>query len=1190
MGIDVAEQLCQAVDTIVNERLKTVACDITLTCTIVDDSNKANGIYQVSNGSAKFIAYSQNTTYKNDDVVYVEVPNGNYDNDKIIVSKKPNDSDKPISYIRPFDKFVSITGNIVTGLDDQSFGLVANSTAKTAIPIWSYNLSEDDSYYKSIGSDIAGYTRLALQGSMMAWLKDLSAVTGSYGLLLEIQAIPEDENGLEKDETELETKYYNYRFDCSQMPGNPYQYDSFYEQQIVFDISEIYKIRTMQLSFYQKPGTFETIEGDLIPWEGLMPNLYVKDIYVSFGYDSEEFEDNQIVIYSLDSTQYIATEDPEEDNHKKIELRWVHRDDDGEIKVVNLNSGIDYELTWYRRVLGHRSDTVYSGVDWAQLSTQIVERGKAYYEIKDADWLSYNEIAAPASNPTGIPRNPDYNQTWLLPDITMAEERVKAIIIYNDQPYYSNVLSFTNRREVVSKPTVEAIQALSINCEDNTYGNYLIYNLGGSLIDNADSSKVREFKAYFKSADDDSDIATQLTEAQQIEWIIPITNTMIVLDDEFLGADYKDDEAGFRHIFRYGETDGSIYNQNSQRYKINSHYTQAYNKNTITCKVTKDKTVYTAVKELVFGPAGTSGTDYTFVLDFNNGATALTIGDETAITARARLYNYDGSEMAGLENEDIVWTWMNGDNDLMEAPIRQTKHNYAELKLKSSVTSIPVHNHCILKATLAYATKNGKFNLEAYLPIPIRSSKQYSFISGATTIRYNSLGYLEGYYQMPYAIYGEDTDTKAWEVFNGASWTLNDTSSDMAPTMSDNYVLKPKKSYAEDSRLKEICVTGYLNGQAVWIQPIYIYQNKYPSSIVNDWDGELKIDNDNNAILAAKVIAGKKESDNTFTGVLMGDWSDKNNDIESGLFGFDKGSSTFGFRTDGTAYIGTANSGRLEFDGNKSTLQSSLYAISKGGMGMDFDDGWIKMYAKDGFNSSSKYISIDTGASVTPFKIGNSFSVDWDGTITASDGNFYGSIDSEYIHAGGIDIDSILTADAAQFNSLSLEEPLYVGAVYFAKTTALTETVYKYFTRSSSSSSWRAATKEEYDAVTDSNLKKKQEAKKGGVTTVYSGYAGVIPTAAGSGVGIQNRDSSQATVLEGYGNNLRIGNNKVNGASSYDSIIIQGKQIENLIEDNGIYYIGQPSAIKIQGKSGTTTLTVSGIDPEDQTGIYARFA
>ena len=79
---------------------------------------------------------------------------------------------------------------------------------------------------------------------------------------------------------------------------------------------------------------------------------------------------------------------------------------------------------------------------------------------------------------------------------------------------------------------------------------------------------------------------------------------------------------------------------------------------------------------------------------------------------------------------------------------------------------------------------------------------------------------------------------------------------------------------------------------------------------------------------------------------MMGSWDGIDNaegvlKENTGIYGFQKGISTFGFRDDGTAFIGKPNAGRLEFDGNTSIIQSNLMATDIGGMKLDFDDGYI---------------------------------------------------------------------------------------------------------------------------------------------------------------------------------------------------------------------------------------------------------
>jgi hypothetical protein len=58
-GMTYDDIICQSIDTIITERLRSMNFDTTLTCTIEDDSKAEEGIYTVSDGSVKFTAYSR---------------------------------------------------------------------------------------------------------------------------------------------------------------------------------------------------------------------------------------------------------------------------------------------------------------------------------------------------------------------------------------------------------------------------------------------------------------------------------------------------------------------------------------------------------------------------------------------------------------------------------------------------------------------------------------------------------------------------------------------------------------------------------------------------------------------------------------------------------------------------------------------------------------------------------------------------------------------------------------------------------------------------------------------------------------------------------------------------------------------------------------------------------------------------
>lgn len=113
----------------------------------------------------------------------------------------------------------------------------------------------------------------------------------------------------------------------------------------------------------------------------------------------------------------------------------------------------------------------------------------------------------------------------------------------------------------------------------------------------------------------------------------------------------------------------------------------------------------------------------------------------------------------------------------------------------------------------------------------------------------------------------------------------------------------------------------YINGH--WVcQAIAFAHNVYASSLLNSWDGQLLIDKENNAVLAKMISAGTKDTRNRFTGVIMGDWADKGDaSIDPvGLYGFSHGTQTFGFKTDGTGFIGAAGHGQIKFDGTRALI------------------------------------------------------------------------------------------------------------------------------------------------------------------------------------------------------------------------------------------------------------------------------
>ena len=149
----------------------------------------------------------------------------------------------------------------------------------------------------------------------------------------------------------------------------------------------------------------------------------------------------------------------------------------------------------------------------------------------------------------------------------------------------------------------------------------------------------------------------------------------------------------------------------------------------------------------------------------------------------------------------------------------------------------------------------------------------------------------------------------------------------------------------------EACVGQGNNYQTMWIQPLIIRQNLYQSEILNQWNGKTVISEESNYIMSQAIGAGSKNADNQFSGVFMGKVGDKLDDTSAqhGLYGFHKGVQAFGFRENGTAFIGKPGSGRIDFNGIKGTITSKSYSIDETGVNpqpqrgayLDLDEGYL---------------------------------------------------------------------------------------------------------------------------------------------------------------------------------------------------------------------------------------------------------
>lgn len=901
---------------IANSSVDKVKFDSTIECTIIDATDKLIGKYKVKNESyAEFYAYSQITTYNKDDKVYVQIPKGDYNSTKFIVGKKTDkNEDKPYNFVNPFNTFIDLTGNFFVAKDNNKeiWSILANSNEKEIeiTPKGGITFTDEQQ----------GFTRLGLRADFRAWLETLGVVSGNYGLKLNIYGIKDDTaDNIKKIEESIKNNgevplIASIELDTNDMYGNPYNFEGYYSQEIVIDTSAVAKIYNIKIYLYQK-GNFKDSNNDLISYANdfnmsVPPNnIFVKDIYMGLGISADEIENEYVRLYSLDGSTYVIDDKGQIDS-KTIRLKWVHFDEDGNrVQIIEHKKDDTFEVRWYIYEFGAPSADEYSGVYWTAIEDN---KNNFFYQLK------------PRSNKN--------------------QEQVKVIILYNGKVYRSNIITFNNEKQVPNDATIDSLNALSIYCEDQTNGNYLIYNQANYLMNRSDGKISRKLTLHFDSKTyaitngiigKNQNGESKLVEAQRVIWQIPIKNTMLNfgIKDDGTDATYKEIVIDLTN-----ENVNVSPGEFSLDYTINTFYSANKSNNTVIAKVEKDGIVYTAIKDFTFGQAGTNGTDCTLVIDMvaheslnNKVFTAIRSGVRDKYIFKAQLYDNEGKEVTNFNNCTWTWKFMTGSTVNNIALTDPTMEPYTEKfykQLSVNTTNSIMNNLIILQVTLSGW---GDYDLTAYYPVPI-TTLDNAYINGPTEVIYLSNGE-PTFSKEPYKLFVNG------KVDNDATWSIYPTESTdkfigkiKYNDKKKEYRLSPMNFYVDG--VSVYGVQGKQNGNVVWSQPILVIQNKYPSAMVNKWDGQLNIDSDNNFIGVAQIAAGKKENNNTFTGVLMGSFGDGKADSSlsknTGVYGYYQGKQVYALKDDGTATFGKSGNGQIEIKGDSGKIKSAGYDNGNG--------------------------------------------------------------------------------------------------------------------------------------------------------------------------------------------------------------------------------------------------------------------
>lgn len=816
------------------------------------------------------------------------------------------------------------------------------------------------------------YNKIYLSADFRTQLSNYNIVEGSYGLKVVVENNRENEEEREKE----------YLFDCSQMFGRVYNFFKDTKQSITIDIDDEEAIVSVSLYFYQVGGSFYNDKKEFLEYNNIPANLFVSNIDFRMGYDSSSFTIGEEKLF-LTTQDNLAFSSEDEDLSRALMLRWLHWEENTPMMIDN-TSDLDYSISWYQFVkksLQKEEDKSLENDDnWKLLESNIID---------DKSFVNYITL-----------------------DSLNDEERIKVIVTYGEKnnELESEELIFSNKNFTPEISPQD--KGIILTIEDETEGNYFLYGQDNLILNKTETNTLRRIKVEFQDYSN-TDVNLLNKDEWTINWIYPTKNTMIKNPSVISSMDNIEND-----VFTY---------------YISANYSPFLQNNIIKCSVKHNSSgkEYSSAVSLSFGPSGTNGSEATLVIkpvdnykkDEEYFQNAIGIGEENSLTYEVLLFDSTNKEvdfnksdlsygLVGINKDKIYYNTTTDDKKITF---------YCKEELDNLIAPI-------LQVTLSNYVS---YDLTTQISIPVSADiKNYNYINGVTSILYKTDGTPYNYnYSNSYELLNfnnEAVENIKWDIELSSS-IISEEEKKYYPTIDEKTnILKPLSFYIKELGTCAITARDSANN-LLWSQAILITQNCFPSGTVNAWTGDsLEINESTGSILAPMLVAGRKNSeDNTFSGVMMGDLKEKEDEsILTGIYGFRSGENTYAFREDGTAFIGGSGLGRIEFNGNEGVIQSSNYSQGDKGMSINLSEGTILandftlmannkllitseeyQLAEEIFDENQTYyIKKDNGdytvvetpeenelknyyVSTIPFILGDNFFINWDGSINASAGN-----------------------------------------------------------------------------------------------------------------------------------------------------------------------------------------------------------
>lgn len=533
--------------------------------------------------------------------------------------------------------------------------------------------------------------------------------------------------------------------------------------------------------------------------------------------------------------------------------------------------------------------------------------------------------------------------------------------------------------EIKNTPASSNGYALVINHGDQTF----LYNEeGASLHSNAIDEPYQLFDLSYTLYYNGNEIKQEdLQNGTTVTWKVPIENTMLDMgSNEYITDTENNLPIGIKNTYDNNLSNNDIYL--IMQYKDQTFIT---------------KTNFTFSKQ---GQNGTNGTKYQFKLKVKDDKEPVIVyrngqWESDNLIIEPQLWNNGvKTEINGILNWKILKDNLNKDQYSMLSndfkPVIQEGSNLRDRQFNLEKPYIREGLSNIIEAQYSNGYKY-------YADLPISSVIQRGINEYKVVIKPNT-----GFRYVTYQNDGTKPSYRKGDPFevNIYKTIINDIEEEVTNYQNEGFTYEWEVIPRESKLLqivsendKNVCtaipVNVFTKGNQVdnallltikkedepFAQvhiPIHFMLNRYENRALNDWSGTaIEINNEDGYILTPQVGAGKKNQDNSFTGIIMGQTKTNDGD-QTGLFGYAAGArSIFLDANTGNAQFGLATKGQIKIDvDGPATIKSSDYPGA--GMQIQFsNDPHIKFGSGNFEVSPEGHIHAVGGGDIAGWQIGN---------------------------------------------------------------------------------------------------------------------------------------------------------------------------------------------------------------------------